>query len=60
VVNEKNEIEERPITVGLETPTRYEVIAGLKEGELVMMGSRSKVKPGQKVEPKEINSLAQQ
>ncbi len=60
VVNEKNEIEERPITVGLETPTRYEVIEGLKEGDLVMMGSRSKVKPGQKVEPKEINSLAQQ
>ncbi|MGO8928560.1 MAG: efflux RND transporter periplasmic adaptor subunit [Limisphaerales bacterium] len=60
VVNAKDEIEERPITLGLETPTRYEVTAGLKEGDLVMIGSRSMVKPGQKVEPKLINSLAQQ
>ena len=60
VVNDKDEIEERPVTLGLETPTRFEVTAGLKEGELVLIGRRSKVKPGQKVEPKEINSLAQQ
>jgi len=59
VVNDKGEIEERPITVGLETPTRYEVTAGLKEGDLVMIGSRSKVKPGQKVEAKLIGSLSQ-
>jgi RND family efflux transporter MFP subunit len=60
VVNDKDEIEERPVTLGLETPTRYEVTAGLKEGDLVLIGRRSKVKPGQKVEPKLINSLTQQ
>jgi RND family efflux transporter MFP subunit len=59
LVNDKDEIEERPVTLGLETPTRFEVTAGLKEGDLVMIGRRSKVKPGQKVEPKLINSLAQ-
>ena len=48
------------MTLGLETPTNYEVLAGLKEGDLVLIGSRSQVKPGQKVEPKLIGSLAQQ
>jgi RND family efflux transporter MFP subunit len=60
VVNSDQEIEERPVTLGLETPSQYEVVAGLKEGELVMIGNRSQVKPGQKVETKLISSLAQQ
>lgn len=60
VVNSNQEIEERPVTLGLETPTRYEILAGLKEGELVMIGSRSQVKVGQKVEAKLIGALAQQ
>jgi RND family efflux transporter MFP subunit len=60
VVNAEQQIEERPVAVGLETPTSYEVLAGLKEGELVLIGSRSHVKPGQKVEPKLITSLAQE
>jgi RND family efflux transporter MFP subunit len=60
VVNQAREIEERTVTLGLETPTKYEVVEGLKEGDLVMIGGRSNVKPGQKVEPKLIGSLAQQ
>jgi RND family efflux transporter MFP subunit len=60
VVNSEQEIEERPVTLGLETPDKYEVVAGLKEGDLVMIGRRSQVKPGQKVEAKLIGSLAQQ
>lgn len=60
VVNSEQEIEERPVTLGLETPDKYEVVAGLKEGDLVMVGARSKVKPGQKVEAKLIGPLAQQ
>jgi RND family efflux transporter MFP subunit len=60
VVNGNHEIEERSITLGLETPSKYEVIAGLKEGDLVMIGNRSSVKLGQKVETKLIESLAQQ
>lgn len=60
VVNSKDEIEERPVTLGLETPTRYEVIAGLKEGDRVLIGGRSQVKPGQPVEARLIDSLAQQ
>jgi RND family efflux transporter MFP subunit len=60
VVNGEQEIEERPVTLGLETPTKYEIVAGLKEGDLVMIGSRSQVKPGQKVEAKLIDPLTQQ
>jgi RND family efflux transporter MFP subunit len=60
VVNREQEIEERPVTLGLETPGKYEVVDGLKEGDLVMIGSRSRVKPGQKVEAKLIDSQAQQ
>jgi RND family efflux transporter MFP subunit len=59
VVNKDQKIEERPVTLGLETPNHYEVIAGLKEGDLVMIGHRSQVKPGQKVEAKLGRLLAQ-
>ena len=58
VINDQQQIEERPVTLGLDTPYEYEVTAGLKEGELVMVGSRSQVQPGQKVEPKVGGSLA--
>jgi RND family efflux transporter MFP subunit len=60
VVNHEQKIEERTVTLGLETPGKYEVLAGLKDGELVVLGSRSQFKPGQKVEAKPIDSLAQQ
>jgi RND family efflux transporter MFP subunit len=59
VVNDRQEIEERPITLGLETPNQYEVLSGLKEGELVMIGDRSRIKPGQKVATKLIGPVAQ-
>jgi RND family efflux transporter MFP subunit len=58
VVNHSGQIEERPVTVGIETPTVYEVLAGLGEGDLVMIGSRTAVQPGEKVEPRLIKSLA--
>lgn len=59
VINNQNEIEERPVTLGLETPSQYEVLSGLKEGELVFIGNRSVVKPGEKVEPKLVGLPAQ-
>src|SRR5581483_1501262 len=58
VVNQAQEIEVRPVTLGIETPTKYEILDGLKEGDLVMIGARSAVKPGQKVETKLIGPLA--
>jgi RND family efflux transporter MFP subunit len=52
VVNPDNQIEEREVTLGLETANRYEVTSGLKEGEKVMIGNHSRVHAGEKVEPK--------
>jgi RND family efflux transporter MFP subunit len=57
IVNQDNKIEERVVTLGLETPTRHEITSGLKEGDRVMIGSRSGVTAGQKVEPKTIRSV---
>lgn len=58
VINSQNEIEERPVKLGIDTPTHYEVISGLKEGEWVLLGSRSGFKVGDKVQPKSISPLA--
>jgi RND family efflux transporter MFP subunit len=54
VVNTNRKIEERTITLGIETPRKLEILSGLKESELVMIGNRSQFKPGQLVEPKPI------
>jgi RND family efflux transporter MFP subunit len=52
VVNRDNQIEEHAVKLGLETPDKYEVLSGLHEGELVVIGNRSGLQEGQKVEPK--------
>jgi RND family efflux transporter MFP subunit len=52
VVTSDNILEERTVSLGLETPRKCEVLAGLRENELVMIGSRTQVKPGQRVGPK--------
>ena len=52
VVNRDNQIEERAVKLGLETPDDYEVLSGLREGDLVIIGNHSGFQAGQKVEPK--------
>ena len=52
IVNSNGEIEQRPIQVGLETSDEYEVLSGLQEGDLVVIGNHSEIQSGQKVEPK--------
>ena len=54
LVTREHQIEERTITLGLETPNYYEVLAGLQEGDLVIIGNRAAYQAGQKVEPKVI------
>jgi RND family efflux transporter MFP subunit len=58
VVNDRNEVEERPVRLGLDTPTKYEVLDGLKEGQMVITGRFSEVHPGQKVETRIVGPLA--
>ena len=52
VVNHDHQIEERAVQLGLETPEKYEVLAGLHQGEELIVGSRAQFRPGEKVEPK--------
>jgi RND family efflux transporter MFP subunit len=60
VVNHNNEIEERTITTGVETPDKYEVLSGVQEGDLVVVGNRAAFQAGQKVEPKLVQVSLQQ
>jgi len=57
VVNANRKIEERIVSLGLETPRKLEVLSGLSESELVMIGNRTQFKPGQLVEPKPIEEV---
>jgi hypothetical protein len=52
VVNVNRLLERREVSLGMETADRVEVLSGLKENELVVMGSRAQLKPGQEVTPK--------
>src|SRR5712692_136599 len=52
VLNKQHTIEERKISVGMETPTEIEVTAGLDENDLVVLGGQGRYQPGQSAEPK--------
>ena len=52
VVDQQNRVQPREIQVGLEDPDRVEVLAGLKEGDRVILGNFGSFQPGQVVEPK--------
>ncbi len=49
VVNGNNQLEDRVVTLGLQTATDAEVVTGLGEGEQVVISDRSGLKPGEKV-----------
>lgn len=52
VVNPNNVVESRPVVLGVETSDEYEVISGLKEGEMVLAGNPRNLQPGQTVQPR--------
>jgi RND family efflux transporter MFP subunit len=54
VVNSENKIEERPIKLGIQTAHQAEVIAGVRDGDLVVVGNRSQIQQGLQVIPKQI------
>lgn len=58
VVNGDKKIEEREVKLGLQTPTKHEVLSGLADGDLVMIGSRAHVRVGQTVATKAINPVS--
>jgi RND family efflux transporter MFP subunit len=52
VITSDNYVEIRKVQLGLETATKVEVRSGLQEGDLVVIGNRSGLQPGQEVRPK--------
>lgn len=55
VVARNGTLEERRVSTGIESPARIEITSGLTDGELVIVGSRAHLQPGQKVTPKDIS-----
>jgi RND family efflux transporter MFP subunit len=54
VVTSGGKIEERAVKLGMETPTRLEILSGLAEGDLITVGTRAEVHSGRTVEVKVI------
>jgi multidrug efflux pump subunit AcrA (membrane-fusion protein) len=52
VITPDNHVELRKVQLGLETATKVEVKSGLKEGDMVVIGNRSGLRPGEEVRPK--------
>jgi RND family efflux transporter MFP subunit len=57
VVNKDGRLESRTIRTGIETPDKVEILAGLHEGDLVVVGRRPGMAAGQQVQAK-LNVLA--
>jgi len=54
VVGPSNKIQDRRVTLGIQTATDAEVVSGLEEGELVIVSDRSGLKAGEEVRPKQV------
>jgi RND family efflux transporter MFP subunit len=60
VVAGDGKVEERRIETGLETPETVEVMSGLNEEELVIVGNRGNVRPGQMVTARRVEAAKEQ
>lgn len=56
VVSGSGVVEERKIKIGLQTAAKVEILSGLSLGEMVIVGSRAGIQPGQKVTAKPIET----
>jgi RND family efflux transporter MFP subunit len=57
VVNGSNVIEDRPVTLGIQTANDAEVVSGLHDGEQIVVSDRSGLKPGEKVIPHAVSIM---
>ena len=52
LVNSANKLERRDVTLGIQTATEAEIVAGLNENDIIVFGNQSQYRPGQQVSPK--------
>lgn len=53
-VNPQGVVQERKVQLGIQGKSRVEVLAGLNENDLVIVGNQSQFRSGEKVSPKEV------
>ena len=58
VVTPNQRVEIRKIAIGLETAEKVEVRSGLNEGDMVVIGGRASLQPGEEVRPKLVTLAA--
>jgi RND family efflux transporter MFP subunit len=57
LVNGNNELEDRPVSLGIQTANDAEVVAGLHQGEMVVVSDRAGLKAGEKVTPQVVSVM---
>jgi RND family efflux transporter MFP subunit len=57
VVDQDGRLQDRPVETGLTTSSYAEVVSGLKDGEEVVVGDRSGLKRGERVQAKTVDVL---
>lgn len=57
VINSRNRVELRNVTLGMETPDDAEVLSGVREGERVAIGDRANLRAGETVCPKQVQLI---
>jgi RND family efflux transporter MFP subunit len=60
VVNGNDQLEDRNVSLGLQTANDAEVTTGLKEGEMVVVSDRAGLKSGEKVSPQTVQVMQYQ
>jgi RND family efflux transporter MFP subunit len=54
MVDREGRVQERPVKLGAEGNDLVEILSGLSEGDQVVIGNRSELRPGEKVNPKPV------
>ena len=57
VIGPGNTIEDRPVTLGVQSSTGAEVLSGLSAGDMVVVSDRSSLKPGEAVKTKVVQPM---
>jgi multidrug efflux pump subunit AcrA (membrane-fusion protein) len=60
VITSANKVEDRNVTLGLQTDSDSEIISGLHEGEMIAVSDRSGLKAGQVVQPQVVDVMQYQ
>jgi len=57
LVGDDDRVQDRPVTLGIQTPNYAEVLSGLRAGEQIVISDRTALKAGQKVKPQPAQAM---